>query len=176
MSRSGSGYELLAPAEMAAADRAAMDAGVPGSVLMHAAGMAVAEAIAGRWPRGRLLVLCGPGNNGGDGFVAASILAAQGWPVSVALLGEREQLRGDAAWAASLWTGPVMAADQVDFLGTTWFWMPCSAQGWRASSMVARRGWSNAWPAAGCPYVPWMCPAASMAPRAACVAWLPGPP
>lgn len=117
MSRSGSGYELLAPAEMAAADRAAMDAGVPGSVLMHAAGMAVAEAIAGRWPRGRLLVLCGPGNNGGDGFVAASILAAQGWPVSVALLGEREQLRGDAAWAASLWTGPVMAADQVDFLG-----------------------------------------------------------
>lgn len=118
MSRSGSGYELLTPSEMNAADRAAIAAGVPGTVLMHAAGMAVAQAIAGRWPRGRLLVLCGPGNNGGDGFVAASILAAQGWPVRVALLGDRAQLRGDAAWAASLWAGPVVAAEQVDLSET----------------------------------------------------------
>ncbi|MGO3742004.1 NAD(P)H-hydrate dehydratase [Kerstersia sp.] len=118
MSRSGSGYELLTPAEMTAADQAAMAAGVPGTVLMHAAGMAVADALAGRWPRGRLLVLCGPGNNGGDGFVAASILAARGWPVRVALLGDRAALRGDAAWAAALWSGPVLAAEQVSFAET----------------------------------------------------------
>lgn len=106
---------LFAPAEMSAADRAAMAAGVPGPVLMHAAGLAVADALARRWARCRLLVLCGPGNNGGDGFVAASILAARGWPVTLVLLGKTDALRGDAAWAATLWQGPVLSAAQADF-------------------------------------------------------------
>jgi NAD(P)H-hydrate epimerase len=89
------------------ADRAAVAAGLPGTTLMEAAGAAVAAAIQSRWSRQSVAVLCGPGNNGGDGFVAARHLAAAGWPVKVALLGERQGLKGDAAHHASLWQGPV---------------------------------------------------------------------
>lgn len=91
---------------MAAADRAAIAAGTPGRTLMERAGAGVAQAVAERWPEGPVAVLCGPGNNGGDGFVAARLLAAQGREVRVFLLGDRASLSGDAALAASDWTGP----------------------------------------------------------------------
>jgi ADP-dependent NAD(P)H-hydrate dehydratase / NAD(P)H-hydrate epimerase len=102
---------LLLVAEMMEADRAAIAAGVSGITLMDNAGRAVAEAVQARWSPRRVLVLCGPGNNGGDGFVAARCLAAAGWPVSLALTGSPDRLSGDAAWAAGTWSGPVLPAD-----------------------------------------------------------------
>jgi NAD(P)H-hydrate epimerase len=107
----GGDGRLLTIAEMAAADAAAVAAGVPGITLMENAGAAVTRAIAARFAPRPTLVLCGPGNNGGDGFVAARHLAAGGWPVRLALLGARDRLRGDAALAAAAWDGEVLALD-----------------------------------------------------------------
>jgi NAD(P)H-hydrate epimerase len=98
---------VLTLAEMSRADQAAIKAGVPGVELMENAGRAVAEAVRARHAVCPVLVLCGPGNNGGDGFVAARHLVTAGWPVRVALLGDRDKLHGDAAHHAGLWDGPV---------------------------------------------------------------------
>jgi len=99
--------EVLTVEETYRADQAAAAAGVPGVTLMENAGRAVAEALDARFPRGRAAVLCGPGNNGGDGFVAARHLRDRGWRVKLALLGRRDNLAGDAAHHADLWDGPV---------------------------------------------------------------------
>lgn len=106
---------LLSCAQMGAADAAAIASGTAGTVLMEAAGKAVARAIAERYRKQAVLVLCGPGNNGGDGFVAARHLAAMGWPVTLARVPEAGELRGDAAWAAGLWQGAV-ARPSLDLL------------------------------------------------------------
>jgi NAD(P)H-hydrate epimerase len=98
---------LLTCAQMGSADAAAIAGGTPGRALMEAAGRAVADAVVARYPKQAVLALCGPGNNGGDGFVAARHLANRGWPVTLALLKGAGEMRGDAAWAAGLWKGPV---------------------------------------------------------------------
>jgi ADP-dependent NAD(P)H-hydrate dehydratase / NAD(P)H-hydrate epimerase len=107
----GGDGRLLTIAEMTAADGAAVAAGVPEIQLMETAGAAVARTIAERFAPRPALVLCGPGNNGGDGFVAARHLAGGGWPVRLALLGSRARLRGAAAQAAEAWRGDVLALD-----------------------------------------------------------------
>ncbi|SOE01766.1 NAD(P)H-hydrate dehydratase [Caenispirillum bisanense] len=99
---------LLTVEEMARADRAAAARGVPTLALMEAAGHAVALAVRRRFRRRPVLVACGPGNNGGDGFVAARRLAARGWPVTVALLGDADRLTGDARAMFERWRGPVV--------------------------------------------------------------------
>jgi NAD(P)H-hydrate epimerase len=96
---------LLTPLQMGNADRAAMASGIDGFGLMEAAGSAVAVAVGARWPMRPVTVLCGPGNNGGDGFVVARHLADAGWSVKLALLCSRDKLSGEAAYAASLWKG-----------------------------------------------------------------------
>ena len=102
------GLELLTAAEMGRADELTIASGTPGLTLMENAGHGVAEEV--EWiaePGARVAVLCGPGNNGGDGFVAARLLRDRGYSVSVALLGAREALKGDAAQAAAAWNGPI---------------------------------------------------------------------
>ena len=86
------------------ADSLTIKSGTLGVVLMENAGRGVADVITKCFERQPVAVLCGPGNNGGDGFVIARILQREGWPVRVALFGEQEQLKGDAADMASRWT------------------------------------------------------------------------
>ena len=104
----GFGMEVLTSAEMERADRLTIAAGTPGFALMLSAGQAVAGAAMDLVEEGPILVVAGPGNNGGDGFVAAAELAARGREVSVILLCERDSLQGDAASAARGWKYPVL--------------------------------------------------------------------
>ncbi len=96
---------LLTPAEMGQADQAAMRLNHPGPELMEAAGRAVVRAMGRYVGRCRVLVLAGPGNNGGDGYVAARLLVRDGWPVRLAALAP-PRAESDAARAASQWLGP----------------------------------------------------------------------
>ncbi len=95
--------QVLTVAEMARADAAAIAAGTPGLTLMERAGTAVADAVCARFARQPALVLCGPGNNGGDGYVAARVLKDRGWPVEVRSFGE--PATQDAQAAGARWDG-----------------------------------------------------------------------
>ncbi len=94
--------KLLTSAQMRAVEKAAIASGeVTGLDLMERAGQGVVQAIFAEWPEldragGRAVVLCGPGNNGGDGFVVARLLAEKGWTVAVFLYGDPNKLPPDA--------------------------------------------------------------------------------
>ncbi|WP_397543001.1 NAD(P)H-hydrate dehydratase [Roseovarius salis] len=103
--------QLLTAEQMRAVERSAIDSGsVTGRDLMERAGRGVVEAVFEHWPDlarapHRAAVLCGPGNNGGDGFVVARLLKSWGWEVSVWLFGDPQKLPPDAAANYRLWHG-----------------------------------------------------------------------
>jgi hydroxyethylthiazole kinase-like uncharacterized protein yjeF len=102
--------ELLTTAEMAEADRLAIADGMASMTLMENAGRAVANATSAASHGRRVVVVAGPGNNGGDGFVAARHLAERGFLVRVSFVGDRKRLKGDATLAADRWSGLVEEA------------------------------------------------------------------
>jgi len=110
--------EVLSNEEMRRADAMAVKAGTASCTLMENAGRAVADSIISRFPPCRVAVLCGPGNNGGDGFVVARLLSDRGFDVLVACGSDQ---KGDAAKASDEWRGaqapliPV-ALDGVDLI------------------------------------------------------------
>lgn len=95
---------LLTAEEAREADRTAIACGTPAKVLMDKAGHAVATLIGEIFPPCPVLVVCGTGNNGGDGFIVARLLKERGWPVEAALVGDAKAVKGDAAAARQSWT------------------------------------------------------------------------
>jgi hydroxyethylthiazole kinase-like uncharacterized protein yjeF len=128
--RTAAGTEVLTAAGMRAIEAAAIASGaVTGSALMERAGQGVVEAVFETWPelaRGahRAVVLCGPGNNGGDGFVVARLLRERGWRVEVFLYGEAGRLPPDARAAHDRWAeaGEVRPLEDRSFAGTESDW------------------------------------------------------
>jgi len=100
-------FEILTTEQTYEADRKTIEAGTAGDVLMENAGAAVVAEIVSRWTPRSVAVLCGPGNNGGDGFVIARLLRNAGWSVRLGLLCDAEKLTGDAALNAGRWDGAV---------------------------------------------------------------------
>lgn len=117
--------ELLTAAQMRQIERDAIDSGaVTGLELMERAGRGVVDAVFQKWPdmsetSHRAMVLCGPGNNGGDGFVVARRLADRGWDVDVFLYGDAAKLPPDAKANHDLWltSGTVSPFEPTAFRG-----------------------------------------------------------
>jgi ADP-dependent NAD(P)H-hydrate dehydratase / NAD(P)H-hydrate epimerase len=106
-------HMLLTPEEMSHADKAAASSGIPSFDLMIRAGQAVAATALARFPGARrFAILCGPGNNGGDGYVAAAALARSGACVEVFALGDVDRLKNDARAAYDAWNGRVGSLDR----------------------------------------------------------------
>ncbi len=100
-------FEILTSAEMKKADLAAIESGTPALELIRSAAAGLAQSIRSNMPPGRVLFLCGTGNNGADGFIAAEMLRAAGWDIRVACLVKPKELKGDAAKSAKEFTGEI---------------------------------------------------------------------
>lgn len=107
--------QLLSVQEMYEADKRAIDGGISGLELMENAGAAITREILKRYAPQHVLILCGPGNNGGDGFVVARLLEQHGIPVKILLLGQVQSLGGDAFANAQRWTGKIypLCAEEI---------------------------------------------------------------
>lgn len=132
---------LYRAAEVRAMDRKAIDAaGIPGAELMRRAGAAAFAALRERWPEARTLsVLCGAGNNGGDGYVVARLAQAAGWDVRVYAATPPAQLKGDALGAYQAYRAagaPCWSSFRQTSKALRFWWMPCSEPAstapWRA--------------------------------------------
>lgn len=144
--------ELLTPAEMGEADRLAIAGGVAGAILMQAAGEAVAARAARMMNGGAVAVLCGPGNNGGDGYVAARLLREDGADVRVYALGDPGALKGDARGAFEGWRGRVADIAALDLSGVALVVDALFGAGLARDLDGAARDWVervNAWRRAG---------------------------
>src|SRR5580658_9364618 len=108
--------KIVTADEMRAIDRATSERfGVPSLTLMENAGAAVADYVLTHYPEaGRIVVFCGKGNNGGDGFVAARQLRQRGKKVQLILLADRADLRGDAAIMFGKLPGAAIAVDSSE--------------------------------------------------------------
>ncbi|MCR9254942.1 MAG: NAD(P)H-hydrate dehydratase [Alphaproteobacteria bacterium] len=109
-------HALLTPEEMGKADQATIDSGTPGYQLMLRAGEGIVTILRRHFLKRSTVVLCGPGNNGGDGYVVARLLRELGWPVWAVAAVPDGKLRGDALVAASKWLnggGKVIGIDDV---------------------------------------------------------------
>ncbi|MDA0708259.1 MAG: NAD(P)H-hydrate dehydratase [Proteobacteria bacterium] len=108
---------ILSTAQMAMADQIAITElkkhGRSGLDLMEQAGLAVVRHLSGMIGPGKVLIMCGPGNNGGDGFVIARHLKALSWAVDVALFGPKARLKGDARHMAERWDGDILSLKSV---------------------------------------------------------------
>ena len=108
---------ILTTAQMIQADQLAIaelkEQGRSGADLMEAAGLSVTREILKNCSGNKALILCGPGNNGGDGFVIARHLQDASWKVTVALLGSLESLQGDAYYMAKLWNGEILPLNEA---------------------------------------------------------------
>lgn len=110
--------ELLTAKEMGVADKLTIEGGVPGAVLMEHAGRNVADEVSRLFPdASTVAILCGPGNNGGDGFVAARYLLDRGYGVRVGLDGDPAKLPADAAAMAARCPSALQPLDPALFDG-----------------------------------------------------------
>ena len=97
--------EVLTSEQMYRADFLASKNGISSYQLMRNAGKRIAREIIKKHQKGRVLILCGRGNNGGDGFVVARLLSARGWPVLVGILMSLKKMKDDALRASEEWEG-----------------------------------------------------------------------
>ena len=106
-------HEILTNDQMAQADRKACENGIESFDLMCHAGRHVAHIARSFFDCHKVLVLTGPGNNGGDGFIAAQDLSANGYTVTLACLVDKEKLKGDAGRAAQLYEGKIYSFKEL---------------------------------------------------------------
>ncbi len=113
-----SGRQLIFPAHMAEIDARTIAGGTPGIVLMERAGQAVVTVLRGVWTRRSVLILAGPGNNGGDGWVIARLLKEAGWPVTIVSDWPASALKGDAKLACEASGMTPVPLERADFSGS----------------------------------------------------------